>query len=230
MSATKSTGERIHDDVRQSRQRVNDALDALQNRLSPGEILDNTLKFLDEDAPAPLSALGRLVRRYPIPAAMAGAGLWWLLNEQLGGGKDREDRRHIKDRFREQLEQAGEATRKATEQTGERAERSARFAGRSLEDAIDELSQASRAELEAARERSAELGREIQARLSEGTDELRHRGRRQAKRLQREVESLARKRPVALGAAGVAVGVLIGALAVSQLSGDDDDDGWSDHD
>lgn len=81
---------RIERDLEHTRARLDSTLDALQQKLSPGQMVDEAMNWFKDGSGAEFGRnLGRSVRENPIPVALIGVGLGWLM---LGSGQRREDR------------------------------------------------------------------------------------------------------------------------------------------
>ena len=87
---SKSSAE-IEREVRQERAHVERTLDELQERLSPGQLIDQAANYLRGSGGADLMRnLGETVRRNPIPLALVGVGLAWMMlaDRRNGRGAD----------------------------------------------------------------------------------------------------------------------------------------------
>jgi hypothetical protein len=74
--------DRIEADIQQSRHRLNDTIDALGSKLSPGQILDEVMGLAQGQAGQFTANLGRQVRDNPLPAVLIGAGvLAYIVNQ-----------------------------------------------------------------------------------------------------------------------------------------------------
>ncbi len=75
-----SESQRIENDLDQTRSRLDGHLDELQDRFSPGQVLDDLMKYFrgSEGADFGRSLLDN-VRANPLPAAVTGIGLAWLM-------------------------------------------------------------------------------------------------------------------------------------------------------
>jgi gas vesicle protein len=82
---------RIERDLEHTRARLDSTLDALQQKLSPGQMVDEAMNWFREGNGAEFGRnFGRNVRDNPIPVALIGIGVGWLL---IGGGRrGRDDR------------------------------------------------------------------------------------------------------------------------------------------
>jgi Protein of unknown function (DUF3618) len=78
-SGSKSADE-VQREVRQSRAEVEDALEAIQDRLSPGQMFDQAVNYLRGSGGNEfMRNLGATVRDNPVPLALLGTGLAWLM-------------------------------------------------------------------------------------------------------------------------------------------------------
>jgi len=86
MEGSAETG-RIERDLEHTRARLDATLGALQQKLSPGQMVDETMSWFKESGGGEFGRnLGRNVRENPIPVALIGIGVGWLM---LGGGRGR---------------------------------------------------------------------------------------------------------------------------------------------
>lgn len=70
--------ESIENDIYTTRRSIDDKIERIQERLSPGDMLDNIVDFAKTNGGAIAGGIGRTVRDNPVPAAMIGAGILWL--------------------------------------------------------------------------------------------------------------------------------------------------------
>lgn len=63
-----------------TRSEVDQTLDALQAKLSPGQLLDRAVEFMRENGGELANSLGRSVRRNPLPMILTGVGLIWMMS------------------------------------------------------------------------------------------------------------------------------------------------------
>lgn len=79
--------DQIEDDIERKRAEVSSTIDAIQSKLSPGEMMDEALQYLRNNGAAEFGKnLGRSVRDNPVPIALIGVGVAWLM---MSGGRDR---------------------------------------------------------------------------------------------------------------------------------------------
>lgn len=70
--------------IRDSRAHIGEALGELTQRLNPRHIKENTMTRMTHSANRASSSVGGVVRNNPLPIAMIGLGLGWLLLTQSG--------------------------------------------------------------------------------------------------------------------------------------------------
>ncbi len=80
MADNTSDPSRIEHDLEQTRSRLGGNLNELQNRLSPGQVLDDAVTYFRGNEGADFGrSLLESVRGNPLPAALTGIGLAWLM-------------------------------------------------------------------------------------------------------------------------------------------------------
>ena len=106
------TGE-IERELDDTRSRLDGTVGALQQKLAPGTMVDQAMEYFSEGGGMELGRnVGRSLRDNPIPVALIGVGLGWLLlansRQTDGGAQDRRERRWERDdRFGGRLHQDG---------------------------------------------------------------------------------------------------------------------------
>jgi ElaB/YqjD/DUF883 family membrane-anchored ribosome-binding protein len=110
--------DRIEADVQQSRSRLNSTLSELGSRLSPGQMLDEGLGLLQGQAGKFAGKLGRQVRDNPLPIALVGAGIAWLIlsNRNSSHEIDTDEEEYHQRRYRT-IEEARWATPRMPSET-----------------------------------------------------------------------------------------------------------------
>ena len=71
--------DQIERDITDLRERISDTLDAVQDRLSPGQVLDQLLTYSKDGGNALIDACARAIGKNPLPATLLGFSLAWLL-------------------------------------------------------------------------------------------------------------------------------------------------------
>ena len=86
---SKSAAE-IEREVREERAHVEQTLDAIQDRLSPGQLVDQAVTYIRTSGGSDfVRNLGDSVRQNPIPIALVGVGLAWMMIASSRGNGDR---------------------------------------------------------------------------------------------------------------------------------------------
>jgi hypothetical protein len=79
--------EEVQREVRESRAEVEETLEAIEDRLSPGQLFDQAVDFMrSSSGTAFVRTLGIAIRDNPIPVVLVGIGLAWLM---LSGARSR---------------------------------------------------------------------------------------------------------------------------------------------
>lgn len=69
----------IEDDIERTRAEVSSTIDAIQSKLTPGQLMDQAVAYLRSSGPAGFGAnLGNTIRDNPVPVALVGIGVAWL--------------------------------------------------------------------------------------------------------------------------------------------------------
>lgn len=214
--------DRIEADVQQSRHRLNDTLEALGQKLSPGQMVDEVLGLAQGQAGEFAKKLGGQVKDNPLPTLLIAAGVGMLLlnRNQSGGHSIDADDWHHERRYRSLEEARWSTPRTAGETDSDYDERVHQAYVKALDlkqktgEALHEFKarvsrtvESIKSNAEDARERmsatlsSAKHSMQDQARkLSQGASNARH-----------GVENMYEETPLAAGAIALAVGALIGA-------------------
>jgi hypothetical protein len=89
---SKSAAE-IEREVKQERAHVERTLDELQERLSPGQMIDQVVSYLRGSGGTDfMRNLGETVKQNPVPLALVGVGLGWMMLADRSGRGDRYSR------------------------------------------------------------------------------------------------------------------------------------------
>jgi vacuolar-type H+-ATPase subunit H len=81
----------IRSDIERTRAEMDSTFDALDQKLTPGQLLSEVWRYTKGGSSAGATKLWQLAREHPLPATMIGVGLGWLLVERSrsGDGGDR---------------------------------------------------------------------------------------------------------------------------------------------
>jgi hypothetical protein len=75
------TSEEIRRDIERTRSEMDETVDALDQRLSPGQMLDEAWHLLKREG----GGAGDVIRDHPVPLALMGLGVAWLAIEKAAG-------------------------------------------------------------------------------------------------------------------------------------------------
>src|SRR5205085_2234804 len=68
----------------ESRARLSEKLEELRARITPGEVVDQLVDYVRDSGGEFMRTLGYQVRRNPLPVALIGAGMAWLMTAKDG--------------------------------------------------------------------------------------------------------------------------------------------------
>jgi hypothetical protein len=214
----------IERDIERTRANMSSTLDALERKLSPGQLLDEAMSYMETGPGAFFGNFGAAVRDNPIPVAMIGAGLAWMMfsGRRAHGGAAWEDGGYADyhDRFAgdfaERYPPAGyppepDHAAAAMEGAGHSEEPgivrqvagAASEAGRRIGDAVGGAGERVRHAAGDAADAAHRAWRQTSRRL----DDARH----SAGRVGRGVSHVMDEQPLLVGLVGLAVGAAIGA-------------------
>jgi hypothetical protein len=82
-NSTQKTSADIQREIDADRQRIGSRIDAIQERMSPGQMIDEVMAYAKGSGGGEyVSNLGQAVKTNPIPVALMGVGLAWLMAKQ----------------------------------------------------------------------------------------------------------------------------------------------------
>jgi hypothetical protein len=202
--------ERIQSDIAHTRAEVSSTIDAIQRKLTPGQLMDQAVDYFRSSAPADFGAnLGRSVRENPVPVALIGVGIAWLMMSGQGGMGRRYPRNEQYGGLSPEAlgESSGEGTmHRAASAVGE--------AGRKVKDKVSEMTSRAGEMMSSARERISESASGTRMHMSElggRMGELSGHTREQMYRARGTLTHVLEEQPLVIGAIGVAVGAVLGA-------------------
>lgn len=218
--------DKIEQDIYRSRHALNDTMEKLGGKLSPGRMVDEAMGLAQGQADAFAATLGRQVRDNPIPMLLIGAGIAMLTlhghkAEEISKVKPSDDDWHAEHHFRK-LESVRAQTPRNEGESDEAYDRRMHDAHATALD-IKQMAgeaydgfQARVSRTVEGLERRANMVRES---VSDGmskastfvSDQARHVGE-MTHDARGQVADLYSQNPLAAGAIGVAIGALIGAL------------------
>ncbi len=179
----------IEEDIRHTRQDMDETLDALEQKFSPGQLLDKMMHYFGDTPREYVDNLGRVLKQNPVPATLTGISLLWLMasTSSRTNGEFHTDAdagtsktQKTKDKYHQVMEKVGETTESVKQFVSEKVDSTA----------------------QSARETSDALGEKG----SSAYQTARH----QASRAKGGIISLWHEQPIILAAAGLALGAAFG--------------------
>lgn len=213
-SYEKSPGE-IEDEIARARADMDVTLDAIQRKLSPGELMDQALTYVKQNGGDDImNSVGNLVRDNPVPVALVGAGLAWLIYAAARP-------QHDEERYdRGPQSGLGQGAYGTAYGTGDEARSNGSGLSGRARQAADAVSETASGVIGGARAYAAEAGERIGGvfgRMRDGGDYARGGW----ERARSGYSSIATDRPLVLGAIGFAAGAAIG-LAIPSTRKEDE--------
>ncbi|HET6805687.1 MAG TPA: DUF3618 domain-containing protein [Frateuria sp.] len=173
---------RLEREIDQQRADINHIVDALENKLSPGQLFDRMVHFGQGNGRELARNFGNAVKTHPVPAVLASVGLLWLYASR------------------------NEPAPAPTGVTARGADDGAGMLDRAR-DMGGEVSDTVSSTWNQARERIGDTASRMADTAHGARDSLAH----QKDRAVQGYNQLLRENPLALGAIGIAVGALLGA-------------------
>jgi hypothetical protein len=162
--------------------------------------MDQAVDYLRTSAPADFGTnLSRSIRENPLPVALIGVGVAWLMMSGQQGGMRRFERAEQYGGALPEISGSEGGVHRATAAVGE--------AGRKVKDKLSEVTSRAGDMMSSARERVADTGSDARARMSE----LSGRTRDQVDRARGAMSHMLEVQPLVIGAFGLAIGAALGA-------------------
>jgi vacuolar-type H+-ATPase subunit H len=241
MSDASSDPDRIEQDLDRTRARLDSRLTELQDRLSPGQVLDDLMGYFrgSEGAEFGQSLLER-VKDNPLPAALTGIGLAWLMATSQQSQHHDKDRvrapgrspgpvsttydaltTRVRDAERGVVRQQDEAEHTYRDRLNEargqavgiarQAQETAESFGQRIQDTLSAAAQTVSQGAHDLRDRVGGAASQLGSSAQNASDQL-ARGSKTARQMGGNLVSTLSDSPVLLGALGLAAGALLGAL------------------
>lgn len=219
-----TNGERRPDeilaDIERTRIDMDATLKSIEERLTPGELVDQGIDYLrGSGAPEFVQNLGGSVKANPLPVALVGIGLAWLMAAGRRPGEvsySSSTGPSLGERAKGMMgrvsEKMGSARDQATGSMQSARERASHLT-QSARDSASSLTQSARESASSlthgARDRASQFTQGARERASNLSQSAQHR----YEQARGGVEYLVREQPLALGAIGLAIGALLAAAA-----------------
>ena len=211
---SKSAAE-IERDVQRSRADIEHTLDAIQERLSPGQLVDQAIGYFRGGRGVDFARnLGNSIAANPIPVALMGVGLaWMMLGQRSARADDHGDPRYWDEDLDPVEEHYAGFAEESMAYLGTEVESGGGFgedlkeAGRTARDKVGELGERARDAGAQAREHIGRARAGVADRAHDARERAGYYGRRAKQGMLRSLD----EQPLVLGAIGLAIGAALGA-------------------
>jgi uncharacterized protein DUF3618 len=238
------TSREIRDDIRRTRAQMDATVDAIEEKLTPGELAHEAWSLMRGGSNSSVNRIWRIAKQHPMPAAIIGLGVGLMVYETAGGGaidtgraryaarNDWPSEGEMPTALDSARRRAAGVTRRATDAAGSAVDR----AGDLVDDAGEVASDAA-ASVRRATEATVDKAGELAGQAREAASDVADSVRRQASELGRQASDLGsqaseqarqgvqraragfwemlEKEPLVVGVATVAAGLLVGLLLPS---------------
>jgi ElaB/YqjD/DUF883 family membrane-anchored ribosome-binding protein len=185
-------------EINRTRAEMDETLNAIEQRLTPGQLVDQGLDYLKNSGAREYAAnLAGSVKTHPLPATLAGIGIAWLMavgNKPAQPGSDANDSAGVGERMQSVKDSAGGTVQSAKEKLGGGMQSTKESLGSGVESAKESLGSG----MQSAKERASQLGDSA---------------RQQLGRARENWDYMLREHPLVLGAVGLAIGAVAAAMA-----------------
>jgi ElaB/YqjD/DUF883 family membrane-anchored ribosome-binding protein len=224
--------EEIESDLERTRAEVSSTIDAIQSKLTPGQMMDQAVAYARTSLPADFGVnLANTVRDNPVPVALMGVGIAWLMASSRGAGSgasvrrryayddDYDSRRYDPDLSAggtqgDKLHRATAAVSGKSSElkdrvsaTGHNAMDKANELGHRFSDSASSVADRARNATSTARDRISETAANARARIGD----LSHLSQDQYYRAKDGFSRMLDEQPLMVGVLGLAAGALLGA-------------------
>ncbi len=180
--------DRLEREIDQQREDIGDIVDALENKLSPGQMFDRLVHFGKGNGREFAQNLGNTVKAHPVPTLLTSVGLLWLYAA----------RNDTRPAYR------GQSIYRGTADSEGGLKARAHEVGEQISDKWDQA----RSGMEGVSDRMHDAG----SRVGESLHGAGQTVREQGERAREGFNHMLNDNPLALGAIGIAVGALMGAV------------------
>ena len=205
------TSREIRDSIRRTRADMDTTVTAIEEKLSPGELAQEAWNLFRGGSSSSVNRILRIAKQYPMPAAIIGLGLGWMVYESSGGddGRPASYGGHYSQYAQgpTALDSARQGARDVASDVAGSVRRATEAAGETAGDVVGHARDMASDVADSVRNQASELSRQA----SELGDQARQ-GVRQART---GFWDTLEEQPLVVGAATLAAGLLVGLLLPS---------------
>jgi gas vesicle protein len=185
-------------EINRTRDEMDQTLNAIEQRLTPGQLVDQGLDFLKHSGAREYAAnLGHSVKTNPLPVTLAGIGLAWMMatsNRPQQPASSMDSGPGIGERMQSAKDSVGGKMQSTRDSLSSGVQSTKQSLTSGVQSARDSLTSG----MQSARERASQIGETAG---------------RQVDRARENWDYILRENPLVLGAVGLAIGALAAALA-----------------
>lgn len=203
----------IQADIERTRTDLNQTLNAIEQRLNPSELFDRGFDYVRHSgAREYVVNLGAAARQDPLPLALVGVGLAWLMMSSRDGS--RVDRVHVGSPgpSADELTSGIRDTATGVRDSVSDAVSSVKGAVASMRDKVSSVRDSAARTTQKISGTTQRIGQTAQA-ARDKASQMGNAAREQADRMRSGIDRLVNEQPLALGAIGLAVGAVLAASA-----------------
>ncbi len=189
--------ERLEREIDQQRDTIGSLLGALEDKISPSEIVDRVMRASNINGSDFARNLGNVVRSNPLPTLLATAGLAWLYASRHDSAPVHDDARRVPEHYSGSARKSGSSTRFDGEHDS----------GNGIGDKASQLREGAADLRESASEKLSDAKQRAGETAHHAADSIRH----QAGRARDGFSHLMEDNPLVVGAIAIGIGALLGA-------------------
>jgi ElaB/YqjD/DUF883 family membrane-anchored ribosome-binding protein len=200
--------ERLEREIDQQRADIGNIVDALENKLSPGQVFDRVMHFGKGNGSELMQNLGAAIKAHPLPALLTSVGLVWLYasrNDAAPSGRTGYNGGRSTYLAATAMSTGREAADDSS--TGADLKQRAQQLGDNLSDTWDQTTARVSELSDTMTDKLHSAGAQVSQKTQQATDALRQQG----VRAKQSFTELLNDNPLALGAMGIALGAILGA-------------------
>jgi hypothetical protein len=195
-------------EISQTRAEMNDTLDRLERKLTPGQLLDQCLGFLGKSGSELGKSLGNAVKENPMPAVLTATGIAWMM---FSPGRDSSARSYDYTGDPDYGYGYGDTEQGTLSKTTEKIKSGTTSARGQLTSSKDIVKETVNKSTDAARQGVSQTTDAVK----ETVNKTANLAQAQARRAREGFTSLLEEQPLIVGALGIALGAAIGAALPS---------------
>jgi ElaB/YqjD/DUF883 family membrane-anchored ribosome-binding protein len=192
-------------DIDARRANIENIVDALENKLSPGQLFDQALAFTKGNGGEFFNNLGTSIKNNPVPVLLTTVGLTWLMLGQ--NQKPRSNGQSMFDNLGEKISSAAGTVSDSLGSAKEHLRQSAH----QMTDKAEHFADAASEKMGNIKQRASAATSTASEKMSSTSDQSRDALLRQGRQLQGSFQYMLQEQPLALAAIGIALGAALGA-------------------